>query len=110
MEIRIDNAAVRSIRDAAQAAAAIHNTFGLEIDLCIIFTHKEVQSIEARLDDGDLFRFLRDVVASWDRVDPEQVMLQLARCLSHLDIQLQYDLSPDAPTRASAEQSKAPPS
>ena len=107
MLIRIDNAAVRSIREAAQSASAIHNTFGLEIDLCILFTRAEVMAIEARLDDGDLFRFLRDVVASWDRLDPDQVLVQLGRCLADLDIALECEPDPGA-ARPLAAQSKAP--
>jgi len=92
MDIAFDDAAVRTVRDAARAAAGIHNTFGLEIDLYIVFSEVEIESIQGRLDDGDLFRFLRDVVSAWDRIEPDDVLELLSACLAHLGFRLDYRL------------------
>ena len=62
MEILLDKRAVRQIRLSAQDAIEEGDTETLREDILEAFTEEQVEEIERRLDNGDFFEFLTDML------------------------------------------------
>src|SRR5689334_13856923 len=65
MEIHLDKRAVRQIRLSAADAIEEGDTEALREDVLEAFSEEQVEEIERRLDSGDFFEFLTDVLDEW---------------------------------------------
>ena len=92
MDIHLDRRAVRSIRLSAQEAIEEGDTESLREDILEAFTEEQVEEIERRLDNGDLFEFLTDVLDEWGGDDVDELLELLETQLGEVGIDLKTDV------------------
>lgn len=95
MEVYLDNRAVRQIRVSAQEAMEEDDTESLREDILEAFTEEQVEEIERRLDSGDLFEFLTDVLDEWGGEDVEELFELLETQLGEYGIDLKTEQKSD---------------
>lgn len=95
MEIYLDTRAVRQIRVSAQEAMEEDDTESLREDILEAFTEEQVEEIERRLDTGDLFEFLTDVLDEWSGDDVEELFELLETQLAEYGIDLKTEQKTD---------------
>jgi|SRR5690606_6463208 len=91
MEVYLDSRAVRQIRVSAQEAMEEDDTESLREDILEAFTEEQVEEIERRLDSGDLFEFLTDVLDEWSGEDVEELFELLETQLGEYGIDLKTE-------------------
>ena len=91
MEITLDKRAVRQIRLSAQDAIEEGDTETLREDILEAFTEEQVEEIERRIDSGDFFEFLTDVLDEWSGDDVDELFELLETQLGDLGIDLKYE-------------------
>jgi hypothetical protein len=91
MEIFLDRRAIRQIRLAAQEAIEEDDTESLREDVMEAFTEEQVEEIERRLDNGDLYEFLTDVLDEWGGDDVDELLELLETQLGEVGIDLKTD-------------------
>src|SRR5277367_3327685 len=74
MEIYLDRRAVRQIRLSAQDAIEEGDIETLREDILEAFTEEQVEEIERRLDNGDFFEFLTDLLDEWSGDDADELL------------------------------------
>ncbi len=98
MEIFLDKRAVRQIRLSAQDAIEEGDTETLREDLLEIFTEEQVEEIERRLDNGDFFEFLTDMLDEWSGDDVDELFELLDAQLGDVGVDVKFEkklVSPD---------------
>lgn len=95
MDIHLDKRAVRQIRLSAQEAIEEGDTEALREDILEAFTEEQVEEIERRLDAGDFYEFLTDVVDEWSGDDVDELMELLETQLGEVGIDLKTDAKSD---------------
>jgi hypothetical protein len=91
MEIHLDRRAVRQIRLSAQEAIEEDDTESLREDILEAFTEDQVEEIERRLDNGDFFEFLTDVIDEWGGDDVDELFELLETQLGEVGIDLKTE-------------------
>ena len=91
MELYLDRRAIRQIRLAAQEAIEEDDTESLREDVMEAFTEEQVEEIERRLDNGDLYEFLTDVLDEWGGDDVDELLELLETQLGEVGIDLKYE-------------------
>ncbi len=91
MEIFLDKRAVRQIRLSATDAVEEGDTESLREDILEAFTEDQVEEIERRLDNGDFFEFLTDVLMEWSGDDADELFELLETQLGEVGIDLKYE-------------------
>lgn len=91
MEIHLDKRAVRQIRLSAQEAIEEDDTESLREDILEAFTEDQVEEIERRLDNGDFFEFLTDVIDEWSGDDVDELLELLETQLGEVGIDLKTE-------------------
>src|SRR4051812_19749287 len=91
MEIFLDKRAVRQIRLSAQDAIEEGDTETLREDVLEAFTEEQVEEIERRLDSGDFFEFLTDMLDEWGGDDVDELFELLETQLGDVGIDLKYE-------------------
>ena len=91
MEILLDKRAVRQIRLSAQDAIEEGDTETLREDILEAFTEEQVEEIERRIDSGDFFEFLTDVLDEWSGDDVDELFELLETQLGDLGVDLKYE-------------------
>jgi len=91
MELYLDRRATRQIRLAAQEAIEQYDTESLREDVMEAFTEEQVEEIERRLDNGDLYEFLTDVLDEWGGDDVDELLELLETQLGEVGIDLKTD-------------------
>src|SRR5579862_9740924 len=91
MEIFLDKRAVRQIRLSAQDAIEEGDTETLREDLLEIFTEDQVEEIERRLDNGDFFEFLTDLLDEWSGDDVDELFELLDTQLGDVGVDLKFE-------------------
>ena len=95
MEITLDKRAVRQIRLSAQDAIEEGDTETLREDILEAFTEEQIEEIERRLDNGDFFEFLTDVLDEWSGDDVDELFELLETQLGDLGVDLKYEPTED---------------
>ncbi len=95
MEIFLDKRAVKQIRLSAQDAIEEGDTETLREDIFEAFSEEQVEEIERRLDTGDFFEFLTDVVDEWSGDDVDELFELLETHLGDAGIDLKYEIRDD---------------
>jgi hypothetical protein len=91
MEIHLDKRALRQIRLSAADAIEEGDTEALREDILEAFTEEQVEEIERRLDSGDFFEFLTDVLDEWGGDDADELFELLETQLGDLGVDLKYE-------------------
>jgi hypothetical protein len=91
MEIFLDKRAVRQIRLSAQDAIEEGDTETLREDLLEIFTEEQVEEIERRLDNGDFFEFLTDMLDEWSGDDVDELFELLDAQLGDVGVDVKFE-------------------
>lgn len=91
MEIFLDKRAVRQIRLSTQDAIEEGDTETLREDILEAFTEEQVEEIERRLDSGDFFEFLTDMLDEWSGDDVEELFELLDAQLGDVGVDIKFD-------------------
>src|ERR1035441_4719654 len=96
MEIFLDKRAVRQIRLSAQDAIEEGDTETLREDILEAFTEEQVEEIERRLDNGDFFEFLTDMLDEWSGDDVEELFELIDAQLGDVGVDVKFEKKPVA--------------
>ena len=92
MEIYLDKRAVRQIRVSAQDAIEEGDIETLREDVLEAFTEEQVEEIERRLDSGDFFEFLTDLLDEWSGDDADELLELLDTQLGDVGVDLKFEM------------------
>jgi hypothetical protein len=91
MEIHLDKRAVKQIRLSAQDAIEEGDTETLREDILEAFTEEQVEEIERRLDNGDFFEFLTDMLDEWSGDDVDELFELIDAQLGDVGIDVKFE-------------------
>jgi hypothetical protein len=91
MEIYLDRRAVRQIRSSAQEAIDEGDTESSREEILESFTEDQIEEIERRLDHGDMFEFITDVLDEWSGEDADELFDILENQLGDIGVELKFD-------------------
>lgn len=91
MEIHLDKRAVRQIRLSAQDAIEEGDRETLREDILEAFTEEQVEEIERRLDNGDFFEFLTDMLDEWSGDDADELFELMDSQLADVGVELKFE-------------------
>lgn len=91
MEIHLDKRAVRQIRLSAQDAIEEGDRETLREDILEAFSEEQVEEIERRLDNGDFFEFLTDMLDEWSGDDVDELFELMDSQLADVGIEIKFD-------------------
>src|SRR3954447_14351418 len=91
MEIHLDKRAVRQIRLSAADAIEEGDTEALREDILEAFTEEQVEEIERRLDSGDFFEFLTDMLDEWSGDDADELFELIDTQLGDVGIDVKFE-------------------
>src|SRR5215471_15033624 len=96
MEIFLDKRAVKQIRLSSQDAIEEGDTETLREDILEAFTEEQVEEIERRLDNGDFFEFLSDMLDEWSGDDVDELFELLDAQLGDVGVDVKFEKKPAA--------------
>jgi hypothetical protein len=91
MELYLDKRAVRLIRASAQEAIDEGDTETCREDILEAFTEEQIEETERRLEHGDMFEFLTDVLDEWSGEDVDELFDLLEAQLGELGLEMKID-------------------
>jgi hypothetical protein len=91
VEIHLDKRAVRQIRLSAQDAIEEGDRETLREDILEAFSEEQVEEIERRLDNGDFFEFLTDMLDEWSGDDVDELFELMDSQLADVGIEIKFD-------------------
>ena len=91
MDIVLDKRAVKQIRLSAQDAVEEGDTESLREDILEAFSEEQVEEIERRLDSGDFFEFLTDMLDEWSGDDVDELFELMDTQLGDMGIDVKFD-------------------
>jgi hypothetical protein len=91
MEIYLDKRAIKVIRLSAQDAIEEGDIETLREDILEAFTEEQVEEIERRLDNGDFFEFLTDLLDEWSGDDADELLELLDTQLGDVGVDLKFE-------------------
>ena len=104
MEIVLDKRAVRQIRLSAQDAIEEGDTETLREDILEAFTEEQVEEIERRLDSGDFYEFLTEMLDEWSGDDVDELFELLDAQLGDIGVDVKFEKKPVAAAEAEEEE------
>jgi hypothetical protein len=90
MEFFLRKRAVRQIRLSAQDAIEEGDTDTLREDIIEAFNDEQIDEIERRIDTGDFYEFLSDVLDEWAGDEVDDLFELLEQALSDVGIEIKY--------------------
>lgn len=90
MEIFLRKRAVRQIRLSAHDAIEEGDTDTLREDIIEAFTDDHVEELERRLDSGDFYEFLSDVLDEWAGDEVDELFEILEQALTDVGVEVKY--------------------
>ncbi len=106
MEIFLDKRAVKQIRLSAQDAIEEGDTETLREDILEAFTEEQVEEIERRLDSGDFFEFLTDMLDEWSGDDVDELFELMDAQLGDVGVDVKFEKKSAADDEEAAEGGK----
>jgi hypothetical protein len=103
MEIYLDRRAIRQIRLAAQESIEEGDTESLREEVLEAFSEEQVEEIERRLDSGDFFEFLTDVLDEWGGDDADELLELLETQLAEAGIDVKTDARAEGSTETAED-------
>jgi hypothetical protein len=104
MEIVLDKRAVRQIRLSAQDAIEEGDTETLREDILEAFTEEQVEEIERRLDNGDFYEFLTEMLDEWSGDDVDELFELLDAQLGDIGVDVKFEKKGPADEEEPAEE------
>ena len=90
MEIFLNKRAMRQVRLSVADAIADGETDALREDLAGVFSDDNVEEIERRIDSGDFYDFITEILEEWSGEDLAELMELLETQLADADVELKY--------------------
>lgn len=90
MEIFLPKRAVRQIRLSAHDAIEEGDTDTLREDIIEAFNDEQIEEIERRIDSGDFYEFLSDILDEWAGDEIDELFELLEAHLSDAGIEIKY--------------------
>lgn len=91
MEFFLRKRAVRQIRLSAQDAIDEGDTDTLREDIIEAFNDEQVDEMERRIDTGDFYEFVSDVLEEWAGDEVDDLFELLEQALSDVGIEIKYN-------------------
>lgn len=86
---------MRQIRLSVADAISDGETESLHEDLLSVFSDEDVEEIERRIDSGDFYDFVTEILDEWSGEDIDELLELLEAQLAEADVDLKYS-SPEA--------------
>ncbi len=90
MEIYLPKRAVRQIRVSAHDAVEEGDGDTLREDIIAAFNDEQIEEIERRIDSGDFYEFLSDILDEWAGDEVDELFELLEAHLSDAGIEIKY--------------------
>lgn len=90
MEIYLDSRAVRQIRLSIADAIDEGDTETLREDLIEAFNEDDTEEIERRIDSGDFYDFVSEILDEWSGEDADELFELLEQQLNDAEVDLKY--------------------
>lgn len=90
MEMHLPKRAVRQIRLSAHDAIEEGDTDTLREDIIEGFNDDQIEEIERRIDSGDFYEFLSDILDEWSGDEVDELFELLEAHLSDAGIEIKY--------------------
>lgn len=90
MEIFLDKKAARQIRLSATGAVEDGDLETLREDIMDSFSEEQIEEIERRVDSGDFYDFIGEMLDEWSGEDPDELFELLETQLTEVGIELKY--------------------
>jgi hypothetical protein len=94
MEIYLDKRAMRQIRLSVTDAIEEGEIDTLREDLVSVFSDDDIEEIERRIDSGDFYDFISEILDEWSGEDLDELLELLESQLADADVDLKYS-APD---------------
>ena len=104
MEIVLDKRVVRQIRLSAQDAIEEGDTETLREDILEAFTEEQVEEIERRLDSGDFYEFLTEMLDEWSGDDVDELFELMDTQLGDVGIEVKFEKAAPATVDEATEE------
>jgi len=95
MEIFLNKRAMRQVRLSVADAIEDGELDALREDLVSVFTDDDIEEIERRIDSGDFYDFISEILDEWSGEDLDELMELLETQLSDADVDLKYTAPED---------------
>jgi hypothetical protein len=90
MEIFLNKRAMRQVRLSVADAVADGEIDALREDLVGVFSDDDIEEIERRIDSGDFYDFITEILEEWSGEDLGELMELLETQLADADVDLKY--------------------
>lgn len=90
MEIFLDKRAVKQIRMSADDAVEEGDSETLREDILEAFTEDQIEEIERRIDSGDFYDFLSEIIDEWSGDDADEIFELLEAHLADAGVDVKY--------------------
>ena len=90
MEIFLNKRAMRQVRLSVADAIGDGEIDALREDLVSVFSDNDIEEIERRIDSGDFYDFITEILEEWSGEDLDELMELLETQLADADVDLKY--------------------
>ena len=90
MEIYLRKRAIRQIRLSAHDAIEEGDVDTLREDIMEAFKDDDIEEIERRIDSGEFYEFVSDVLEEWAGDEVEELFEMLEQLLADVGVELKY--------------------
>ena len=90
MEIYLNKRAMRQVRLSVADAIEDGEIDALREDLVSTFSDDDIEEIERRIDSGDFYDFITEILDEWSGEDLDELMELLETQLADADVDLKY--------------------
>lgn len=95
MEIFLNKRAMRQVRLSVADSIADGETDALREDLVSTFSDDDIEEIERRIDSGDFYDFITEILDEWSGEDLDELLELLETQLADADVDLKYTAPED---------------
>ncbi|MBT8453772.1 MAG: hypothetical protein KJO40_17540 [Deltaproteobacteria bacterium] len=95
MEIFLNKRAMRQVRLSVADAIEDGETDALREDLVATFSDDDIEEIERRIDSGDFYDFISEILDEWSGEDLDELLELLETQLADADVDLKYTAPED---------------
>ena len=107
MEIYLDSRAIRQLRISIADAIEEGDTETLREDLIEAFSEDDIEEIERRVDSGDFYDFVSEILDEWSGEDVDELFELLEQELSEVEIDIKFATSADEEEEEEEEDEEA---
>ena len=90
MEIFLNKRVMRQIQLSVADAIEDGEIDALRDDLASVFSDDDIEEIERRIDSGDFYDFISEIIDEWSGEDVDELMELLETQLADADVELKY--------------------